>query len=268
MDFLVKSYGSGLPAFPPAVSKHLAQGVRIILGALRSPKEAGLTQARAKYLANQFAESFTNCQAVQARVIDAVQAEIRGVSSHSLPAQLRSLVEEQRELALDRTVCHFHPKAASAEEGDPKEQLPHLSNRYRRHLGERCGFGGARLEGARSDRNARHRLPVPKRKVLKKFWGEFTAREAVSLVVADVNQTSLDAQRRIDPDLLMKWAGLDSTVGYRIFYDDASPALYGDLSPSKEQLDGRQPVLHQALAVELLLSNLASKADEEGESTT
>lgn len=262
LEFLIKSYDTGLPAFP-AVSAHLAEGVRIIVWAVRNPKEAGLTQARAKDLATQLAESYTNCQAVQARVIDALQAEIRGVASHSLSAQVRSLVEDQREMALDRTVCHFHPQATITDDGSPHEQLPHLANRYRRHLGKAVGMGGHRLEAARTDRNAQLRLPVPKKQVLKKFWSEFVARDIVRLVAADVNQTELDVQRRISLDLLMKWAGKEPTIAHRIFYDESTPELYGDLSLSPAQRNGLQPVLHEALAVELVLSVLKPVSEEE-----
>mmetsp|Transcript_45915 Transcript_45915/g.143838 ORF Transcript_45915/g.143838 Transcript_45915/m.143838 type:complete len:539 (-) Transcript_45915:121-1737(-) len=256
IEFLIKSYDSGLPAFPSAVRKHLAEGVRLVVWAAANPAEAGVAEARADYFARQLAEAFTNCQAVQARTIDALQAEIRGVASHSLPAQLRALVEEHREMALDRTVCHFHPYAHVTSDSSPTEQLPHLSNRYRRHLGREVGLGGARSEAADADRNASGRLPVPRRRALARFWREFRARELLGAVVADVNQTEAEAQRRIDRDLLMAWAGSHAGVGYRIFYDESAPHLYGDFKPSTEQVGHRQPVLHEALALELMVSAL------------
>jgi hypothetical protein len=214
-------------------------------------------------MATEFAEAYTNCQPVQARVIDTLQAEIRGVSSHSLPSQLRSFVEVKREMALDHTVCHFHPGAPTQDDGNPTEQLPHLSNRYRRHLGAQVGLGGPRLEVAKNDRNAQFRLPVPKKKALQIFWKEFHAMEVVNSLVADVNQPGTDVERRVDPELVMKWAGQEPTVAHRVFYDEATPELYGDLIPSESQRGFKHPVLHPTLAIELLLAHLATA--EEGE---
>mmetsp|Transcript_143688 Transcript_143688/g.358160 ORF Transcript_143688/g.358160 Transcript_143688/m.358160 type:complete len:554 (+) Transcript_143688:104-1765(+) len=257
LDFLVRSYTDGLPAFPLAVRMHLAQGVRVIMGAIWDPEKSGISKARAKSLAHDLAEAFTSCQAVQARTIDALQAEVRGMASHSLATQLRSLIEEHRELALDRTVCYFHPRALMASDANPRRQLPHLVNRYRRHLGHSAGLmGGPRAEAAASDKNARGPLPVSHRRAIHRFWREFGIRELLRTIVADVNQTDLEADRRLDRHLIMAWAGSVSSVGHRIFYDEARPELYGSFVPSSEQLHLQQPVLYEGLAAELLLSVL------------
>eukprot|EP00928_Gymnodinium_smaydae_P010889 TRINITY_DN14100_c0_g1_i3.p1 TRINITY_DN14100_c0_g1~~TRINITY_DN14100_c0_g1_i3.p1 ORF type:complete len:563 (-),score=148.80 TRINITY_DN14100_c0_g1_i3:173-1624(-) len=260
IDFLIRSYYSGLPAFPEGVSSHLAAGVRTIVAAVKQPDQYGISSERARCVARQLAEVYTNCQAVQARTIDALQAELLGVSSHSLSAQLRAFVEEHREMALDRTVCHFHPNAPLQDDSNPTEQLPHLSNRYRRCFGEEVGLGGARLVMANADRNAQLRLPVSRKKALSYFKREFRAREVVGALVADVNQADLEAPRRVSPTLLMRWAGEEASVRHRIFYDEETPEVYGNFSPSPSQRDGQQPVLHEGLAVELLLSVLGAKA--------
>jgi len=261
LEFLVRSYEKGLPAFPPAVSEHLREGVRLLMGALHEPARAGLTLSRCKNLAERLLDSFGSCQAVQARTVDSLQADLRGVASHSLPAQLRALVEEHREMALDRTVCHFHPRAPVMQDSSPQEQLPHLANRYRRHLGSEVGFSGARLEAAKQDRNAQGALAVPHERALKRFMMMFNPLDVVEAVVADVNQSETDAQRRIDTALVMKWAGSNPSVGHRVFYDESEPELYGGFKPSEQQLGMCQPTFHRALAVEFLLAVLGEETE-------
>jgi len=261
LEFLVRSYEKGLPAFPPAVSEHLRDGVRLLMGALHEPLRAGLTLSRCKNLAERLLDSFGSCQAVQARTVDSLQADLRGVASHSLPAQLRALVEEHREMALDRTVCHFHPRAPVMQDSSPQEQLPHLANRYRRHLGSEVGFSGARLEAAKQDRNAQGALAVPHERALKRFMMMFNPLDVVEAVVADVNQSETDAQRRIDTALVMKWAGSNPSVGHRVFYDESEPELYGGFKPSEQQLGMCQPTFHRALAVEFLLAVLGEETE-------
>lgn len=256
LDFLVKSYSTGFPALPPAASKHCAEGVRLIVGALADPVSARLKPGRAQVLARTLAEAYTGCQAVQARTVDMLQGEVRGLTSQSLPAQLRVLVEEYREAALDRMVCHFHPGAPTAGDGTPHMQLPHLANKYRRHLGSSIGVGGSRMEAALSDRNASGPLPSPKETAVARFWHEFDAEELCRAIVADVNQASEDAERRIDARLLLDWAGSHSELGYRVFYDEAMHAHYGDMRPSADQEAMRQPFICDDFACEVLLSAL------------
>lgn len=256
LDFLVKSYTNGFPALPPAASAHCAEGVRLIVGALADPDSAGLKAGRAKVLAQALAEAYTGCQAVQARTVDMLQGEIRGLTSQSLPAQLRVLIEEFREAALDRMVCHFHPGAPTAGDGTPHMQLPHLANKYRRHLGSCIGISESRMEAARSDRNASGPLPAGKEVAEEKFWQEFDAREICRAVVADVNQASEEAERRVDRRLLLEWCGSREDLGYEVFYDEAMAHDYGDMKPSADQEAMRQPFIHEAFACKVLLSAL------------
>lgn len=256
LDFLVKSYNHGFPALPPAASAHCAEGVRLIVGALADPDSAGLKAGRAKILARTLAEAYTGCQAVQARTVDMLQGEVRGLTSQSLPAQLRVLVEEFREAALDRVVCRFHPGAPTASDGTPHLQLPHLANKYRRHLGSCIGVSEPRMEAARSDRNASGPLPVPKEAAEDKFWQEFDAEEICRAVVADVNQSSEEAERRIDRRLLLEWCGSHEDLGYEVFYDESMAQHYGDMKPSADQEAMRQPFIHDGFACKLLLSAL------------
>jgi hypothetical protein len=258
LDFLVKSYTHGFPALPPAASAHCAEGVRLIVGALADPDSAGLKPGRAKVLAQALAEAYTGCQAVQARTVDMLQGEIRGLTSQSLPAQLRVLIEEFREAALDRMVCHFHPSAPTAGDGTPHLQLPHLANKYRRHLGSCIGTSESRMEAAKSDRNAAGPLPVAKDAAEEKFWQEFDAKEICRAVVADVNQASEEAERRIDRRLLLEWCGSHEDLGYEVFYDESTVHDYGDMKPSADQEAMRQPFIHDGFACKVLLSALGA----------
>jgi len=258
LDFLVKSYTHGFPALPPAASAHCAEGVRLIVGALADLDSAGLKIGRAKILARSLAEAYTGCQAVQARTVDMLQGEIRGLTSQSLSAQLRVLIEEFREAALDRMVCHFHPGALTAGDGTPHLQLPHLANKYRRHLGSSIGISLSRMEAARSDRNASGPLPVAKELAEKQFWKEFDAMEICRAIVADVNQASEEAERRIDRRLLLEWCGSHEDLGYEVFYDESMICLYGDMKPSVDQEAMRQPFIHERFACQVLLSALGA----------
>jgi len=257
IDFLVQSYSNGFPALPPAVSEHCSEGVRLIVGALADPEGAGLKPARTRMLARTLAEAYTGCQAVQARTVDQLQGEVRGLTSRSLSEQLRVLVEEYREAALDRTVCHFHPGAPTAGDGTPHQQLPHLANLYRRHLGSVIGTSMSHMEAARSDRNASGNLAMKKQVAEARFWYEFDMLELCRAVVADVNQVSEETERRIDRRLLLDWAGSHQELGFRVFYDESMPELYGDMMPSADQQAMRQPFINEDFACDLLLSVLA-----------
>jgi hypothetical protein len=256
LDFLVKSYSTGFPALPPAASAHCAEGVRLIMGALADPESVGMKFGRAKVLAQTLAEAYTGCQAVQARTVDMLQGEIRGLTSQSVSAQLRVLIEEFREAALDRMVCHFHPGAPTAGDGTPHMQLPHLGNKYRRHIGSSIGLSGSRMEAARSDRNAAGPLPVAKEVAEEQFWKEFDVKELCRAIVADVNQASDEAERRIDRRLLLEWCGAHEELGYEVFYDEARIDLYGEMKPSTDQEAMRQPFIHDRFACQVLLSVL------------
>jgi hypothetical protein len=258
LDLLVKSYSHGFPALPPEVSRHCSEGVRLIIGALADTEASGLKTCRAKMLAQTLAEAYTGCQAVQARTVDMLQGEIRGLTSQSLAAQLQVLVEEYRESALDRTVCHFHPGAPTASDGTPHLQLPHLANRYRRNLGTSIGTSAIRMEAALSDRNAAGPLPTPKDIAVEQFWKEFDAHELCRAIVADVNQPSEDVERRVDRRLLLDWAGSHPELGHRIFYDEELRDTYNDMQPSAAQEAMQQPFIHEELACEILVSVLES----------
>lgn len=258
LDFLVKSYSHGFPALPASLSRHCSEGVRLIVGALADPEQAGIKPTRAKAIARTLAEAYTGCQAVQARTVDTLQGEVRGLTARSLPAQLRMLVEEYRERALDRTVCHFHPNAPTAGDGTPQQQLPHLANRYRRHLGSSIGTSRPRLEAAAADRNAAGPLPTPRAEAEARFWQEFDLSELCFAVAADVNQAREEAERLVDRKLLLDWAGSHPEIGHRVFYDEAAPELYGDAQPSPEHVALRQPFIYPELACDILLSALAA----------
>lgn len=101
---------------------------------------------------------------------------------------------------------------------------------------------------------------MPRRQALARFWCEFCPREITRAVVADINQTEPEVQRCVGRDLLMAWAGSHINLGHRIFYDESSAHLYGNFQPSVDQAGHRQPVLHEALALELLISALGPAA--------
>lgn len=258
LHFLVMSYTSGFPALPPQLSKHCSKGVQLIMGALADPEKAGMTVSRAKVVARTLAEAYTACQAVQARTVDLLQGQVLGLTTQSLPAQLRLLVDEFREAALDRTVCCFHPRAPIAGDETPQEQLPHLANLYRQHLGPSIGTSAMRMEAAQSDRNAVGRLRVKQQTALDRFWQEFDLIELCRAVVADVNQAGEEVERRVDRNLLMQWAGSNPELGYKVFYDETSPDLYGDLCPTDEQRAMQQPCITESFACDLLVSALSA----------
>merc|ERR1712232_1318826 len=99
-------------------------------------------------------------------------------------------------------------------------------------------------------------LPVPKEVAEEQFWKEFDAKELCRAIVADVNQTSDDAERRIDRRLLLEWCGSHEELGYEVFYDEALINLYGDMKPSVDQEAMRQPFIHDRFACRVLLSVL------------
>merc|ERR1711953_1117066 len=90
----------------------------------------------------------------------------------------------------------------------------------------------------------------------ERFWKEFDVKELCQAIVADVNQASEDAERRIDRRLLLDWAGSHANLGYRVFYDEAILSQYGDMRPSADQEGMLQPFIHEEFACDVLLSAL------------
>jgi len=104
----------------------------------------------------------------------------------------------------------------------------------------------------------RDKVSIPSKdkiKLVTSFKSLFHLSDLINSILADVNQQDENAERLINSDSLMKWAG-DSSVNngfesHIIFYDETNESDYKDTGKPKEE-NIYQPFLSPPVIVSLL----------------
>jgi hypothetical protein len=248
MTFIFATYSNGLQmaAGNPALKEHTKQALRFVIAKLLPGAFPPVSDCERTTQLTKLAESFTGCQAEQARAIDYLYGQLSGREA-SLRDQALALLDRQKDTALEVVMLSFSPELAGSIE------VPHVQNRYRIDIGEELGLPG--VEAAKLDTLAQGKPPLSpsvRSKALERFHRCFSAEDYAKAVVADVNQQDVDAERFIMPKTLYEWAS-KSHRGFNmhsIFYDsDAHPDVY-----LGKPDDGNQFVafIHLEVALEIL----------------
>ncbi len=154
---------------------------------------------------------------------------------------------------MENLVHKLNPEAWKQNDDIPQKQVPHITSSYRVAVGARLGLRG--VESAKLDHCMFALADADAAKVVAAFERMFVIDELCDLIVHDVNQQAVDADRLIDRDLLARWAGnVDENGGFdshAIFFDEDHAALYKDLGKPRPENE-YQPFLHRAVALQVL----------------
>jgi len=249
-QYIVSTYLSGLPLFESnnALKQHTIKAIRFVFF-----KASLLPQKSRRPLLRRLAEAFTACQMEQGRVIDSIYGSLSG-RDKNFREQVLSLVDIQKEQVLNQIVNIFNPNAWRTGDDNPKGQVPHIQSSYCSVVGTRLGLRG--VKAAKLDKDKFTINNDSSNTIIESFNRLFSIEELLKSFIADVNQQDLEAERLINRDSLLRWAG-DSKInngfdGHSIFYDEEkAERWHEDLGkPTAENF--YQPFLNKEVALKIL----------------
>jgi len=213
-QFLVVAYKSGLRAFVGTpLHLHLLWLFRTIV------HHGHANEAGASGRLREVAEAFMDCQAVQARIIERVGLELRGISCNFRDYVLR-LAGNYKVLALKMLAAERIRKGAASDDGNPT----HYENRLTADIGDAIGLNKEEVRLASMDGHAQQRFP--------RFRPEETVEAAarcrhlfdleafVKALVVETNSLNADSSTESLPRQFVEWA----SVGLRdphVIFDEA-----------------------------------------------
>jgi hypothetical protein len=220
LKFIATAYRSGLKAFEGTdIHNHLLWLMRLIVhhGCSDGAGSAG-------YL-RDVAEAFMDCQAVQARVIERVGLEIRGVQS-DFRGLITRLVGDYKAMALKILTFELLP----GRDGNPT----HYENRLTADLGEALGLNMDDIRRAELDEHARMRhspLPPQSRLVYAARCRElFDIGALLQAITAEVNGFSEASLGDSLPRLFLDWASQRMRQKHVVF--DEATSMRVDIDKS------------------------------------
>lgn len=244
------TYNNGLPIYAQnvAVQQHTVMAVRTIFHEMvhgsRNDEFKRKTLVR-------LVDASRACQAEQGRVIDAVYGSITGRDA-SLRDQILSVVDVHKDLVMENLVHKLNPDAWKQNDDVPQKQVPHITSSYRIAVGAELGLRG--VESARLDHCKFEVAAEEAARVADAFRRMFSIDELCDLLVNDVNQQDVDADRLVDRVLLAKWAGEshgEGFDGHAIFYDEDAAGRFASVGKPKEE-NVYQPFLTRDVALAVL----------------
>jgi len=248
-QYIVSTYTSGLPIFQSnhSVQQHTIHALRYVIF-----KASILPDGPKKQLLRRLSEAFTACQMEQGRVIDSLYGSLSG-REKSFREQILNLVDIQKEQVMNQLINHFNPKAWRTGDDNPQGQLPHIQSSYSKSFGEELGLRG--YKAAKLDRDKVSISSKDRNKLISSFNTLFHMSDLIKSILADVNQQDENAERLVNRESLMKWAGDGSMnngfQSHKIFYDETNESDYKDLGKPKED-NIYQPFLSPSVIVSLL----------------
>jgi len=188
----------------------------------------------------------------QGRVIDSVYGFLSG-RDKSFREQILSIVDLQKDQSLNQLVHQHNPNAWRTGDDNPKGQVPHIQSSYCYSFGEELGLRG--YKAAVLDKDKFTLTPAQRTSLINDFKNLFSINELINLLITDINQQDEKAERVINVDSLMKWAG-DKSINndfdsHTIFYDESNPEQYKDLGKPKEE-NIYKPFLSKSVALIIL----------------
>jgi len=154
---------------------------------------------------------------------------------------------------MNQLINHYNPEAWKTGDDNPKGQLPHLQSSYCKSFGEELGLRG--YKAAKLDKDKISISSVDRQILKSSFEILFNMSDLIASIIADVNQQDENAERLINRDSLMKWAGDNSAnngfESHTIFYDEARTEEYKDIGKPKDE-NMYQPFLSPSVTVTLL----------------
>jgi len=214
LQFLVVAYKSGLRAFVGTpLHSHLLWLFRTIV------HNGHANEAGASRRLREVAEAFMDCQAVQARVIERVGLELRGVGCDFSGHVLR-LAGNYKSLALKMLAAERLRKGLASDDGNPT----HYENRLAADIGDAIGLNKEDIRLASLDVHAQQRFPRLRPKEVAEAAERcrhlFDLEAFVKALTAETNAFNADSSAGSLPRQFVEWA----SVGLRdphIIFDQA-----------------------------------------------
>jgi len=214
LEFLKGAYSDGLRAFHgTSVHGHLLALMRLIV----HHGHAGGAGA-ATYL-TQVAEAFQDCQALQARVIEQVGLEIRGVVL-DFRGLVTKLVGDYKGVALKMLAHDRIQRRLASDDGNPT----HYENRLTADLGEALGLNEDDVRRAALDEHAASRFRRvtggAREQAVAHARELFDLDALLKVLMAEVNSFSASSSQNSLPRMFLDWAASRLTEGHVVFDED------------------------------------------------
>jgi hypothetical protein len=244
LDFIKSAYRDGIRAFHgTAMQGHLLSLMRLIVhhGHAGGPGAKG-------YL-TQVAEAFQDCQAVQARVVERVGLEIRGVVL-DFRGNMVKLIGDYKCVAVKMLAHDRIRRRLAFDDGNPT----HYENRLIADLGDALGLNKDDMRRAALDEHAAERFPriVGKASVVAVARAKelFDLEALLKVLLAEVNSFSQDSPANSMARQFVDWAAARLKKKHVIFDEETcSRVEVGD-------------ALMLAVLEDLFLGGPAVQADE------
>ncbi|CAK0822616.1 unnamed protein product, partial [Prorocentrum cordatum] len=245
LEFIKGAYRDGFRAFQGTdMHEHLLWLLRLIV----HHGHAGGPETK-RHLTD-VAEAFMDCQAVQARVVERVGLQIKGVAPN-FKGLVTAMVGDYKTVAIKMLAAARLQIGLASDDDAPT----HYENRLTEDLGDLAGLNQDDVRRARLDEHAAARFPrlAPGpdcERALKHLKGLFDVDALVKAFISEVNSFSQDSPASSLARLFLDWACARFTEKHVVFDEDTCTSV-----------EVGEPL---ALAVieDLFLGETAAPADE------
>jgi len=175
----------------------------------------------------EVAEAFMDCQAVQARAIERVGLEIRGISS-DFRGHVAKLVGDYKSMAIKMLACERIAQRLATDDGNPT----HYENRLISDLGDVVGLNRdeirqANLECASAKIGQRWAPLTPKelRVASARYRELFDVEALLKALTAQLNSFNAESPPESVPHQFLKWASASLTQKHVVFDADTCMSI-------------------------------------------
>lgn len=212
LKFLQMAYNDGWSAFNgTALENHLKWLMRLIVHYGHEGKPSA-----SQYL-SEVAEAFMDCQAVQARVVERIGLQIRGVTS-DFRGLVVALVGEYKTMALKMLAAERIMQRKASDDATPT----HYENRLTADLGQHLGLNADDVRRAELDEHARARFPnLPAREVCAataRCRELFDLDALTQVLVSELNSFSESSSPNSLARLFLNWVS-ENMAGKHVVFD-------------------------------------------------
>jgi len=215
LDFMVGAYQDGFQAFSGTeIHEHLLSSFRLVVHHGFDNKPAA-----AKHLC-QIAEAFMDCQAVQARTVEKVSLQIRGVAM-DFRGHLVQLIDEYKAMAVKILAVEECTKRGGP---DAHHDPAHFESRLVADLGERLGLNEGIVKQGKLDEHAQARFRILQGaklgKAEKRIHELFDMGALLKAFAAEAVTFGASTANDSLPRLFIDWASEHMSQKHLIFDED------------------------------------------------